>query len=384
MALCCIFLIVLMSGCEVFSTKGTTNDKTPSTQSIQNTYPTSATIKSAKTVISDDIIETTDIENVIKDLIEKNIICYKTYVTPDKLSKRLSTDNLCEIRHEYFKSYEELCDFVRATYTKDYSDKLINAENAIFSGDDSTLYLNTDLIATSEYMTNYDDYSFKIKNFCKDSCEVALFLPNDMNSVIHLNVKLEENGWRLNGIPCYIIDSQTLVEDNNYLAVSIDIKKFKIVNTYTYPQSVYDVINSNEYKECSFLGCMIFNEWMLFSVRNPENYDGDTIPTHLLAISNNKKIDFGECNCLYLTIIDDKLYAYNAVYKGKTEYCLNYMVFDFKSGEKIREYYEKYNVDDYNTPIEQYAYNANYLSFKDIESELLEKTNTLYQFGWNF
>lgn len=119
-------------------------------------------------------------EQDIRMLMERNLDCYYLfYVSPLSQGGGTDSDGYTKANTSFFADYNEMCDFVRSTYTAEKSSYLLNSypstENPLYIQKDGAIYVDLDAITPIEYNVMWDDsYTVEITEATNSECKFTL------------------------------------------------------------------------------------------------------------------------------------------------------------------------------------------------------------------
>lgn len=336
------------------------------------------------------------INEIIAQLIERNIVCYETYaLAKDVRASSENADGYGEISDSHFASYDELSRFMYDTYTKELAYLTLTMPDCdtkpLFAGDDEKLLYNPQSYRACVYATNFSDYSLEITELTDERCTFVLLLPNDINNAVTLEAIYEENGWRLAQMFSFSpyhndLSAAALREIDLSLTdkVSVNVGGFKTENDYEYNEKLYPLLEkyTDELEKTTLSGCAVIGDWVICTAKKYDSQSKESKQI-LIAMNDSLFMDLGETGGAYFCISDNVLYVYDEYFSGET-YFLEYGKFSLDSGERLCRYAEEYTVNDYSKPTKVYSEHTEYSSFSEIDAALHEVTDTLYLPGWAF
>ena len=139
-----------------------------------------------KNMISDNYEKDENIENIIKQLMDKNLICVYAYSTWSMFSDYYPYENdngLYVVKLRFFKNLSDFYEIIESTYIKDIGDYMIGGglfnKEAIFCEENGKIIYNPNkaMYTIGPYFSNNIGYKIEITELSESQCDF-LYTPN--------------------------------------------------------------------------------------------------------------------------------------------------------------------------------------------------------------
>lgn len=140
-------------------------------------------------------------EQTIRELMEKNLDCYFLfYVSPIPHTTQQNSDGYYGTEPAYFESYEDLKDFVYATYTTEKAQQLLEYPQKtapLYKDSQGLVFVDPTLVPKTEYNVAWEEYEIEMES-TDTSCTFTLTTTDFDGKEYTAEGKavLENNQWR--------------------------------------------------------------------------------------------------------------------------------------------------------------------------------------------
>ncbi|MBQ6626295.1 MAG: hypothetical protein IIX27_03280 [Ruminococcus sp.] len=141
-------------------------------------------------------------EQTIRELMEKNLDCYFLfYVSPIPHTTQQNSDGYFGTQEGYFESYEELKNFVFATYTDEKATAILEypeKDAPVYKDSQGLIFVDPTLVPKTEYPVSWEEYDIDM-NTTDTTCTFTLTTTDFDGNEYTAEGKavLEDNEWRL-------------------------------------------------------------------------------------------------------------------------------------------------------------------------------------------
>ncbi len=141
-------------------------------------------------------------EQIIRELMEKNLDCYFLfYISPLNHTTQQNSDGYFGTDQGIFETYEDLKNFVFATYTSERATALLEypeKDAPVYKDSQGLIFVDPALVPKTEYNVSWEDYDIEM-DATDTSCTFTLTTTDFDNKeyTAQGSAVLENNEWRL-------------------------------------------------------------------------------------------------------------------------------------------------------------------------------------------